>query len=193
MLNYTHLFRMVWIRGRFGGGKTALAVAVCLWLVQKSYARYIASNIALTVGREVAVVSAEELRRVSCAGPVFRDTVILMDESWQALGKGTSRNQIQSWLSFMRKGNNFLIMPSVLPLVSDVTTLQVERFFNGLVLGVPAWLYKWHLGDYRKGGDRGLHLFMNPKRVFGLYDTAAIPSEEYTIYDTWKEEGTVDN
>lgn len=188
MLNYTWLYRMVWISGRFGGGKTSLALSIALWLCSKNYARYIAANISLKVGREVGVVSGAELRRVSCEGPVYRDTVILMDESWTTLGKGVSRKSVVEWLAYMRKGNNFLVMPSVLPLVGEVGVLRVERVFNGLGLGLPVWLYRWHLGDYRRGGDRGWYLFLRPQSVFGLYDTSAIPSEEFTIYDTWEEE-----
>lgn len=187
MLNYTWLYRMVWLSGRFGGGKTSLAVWIAQWLCQKNYARYIASNIKLLVGKEVAVVSAPELRRVTCEGPVYRDTVILMDESWTTLGKGAGRKQVVDWLAYMRKGNNFLVMPSVLPLVSEVGVLRVERVFNGMGFGLPLWLYRWYLGDHHKGGDRGWYVFMQPASVFGLYDTSAIPSEDYTIYDTWKE------
>lgn len=188
MLNYTWLYRMVWISGRFGGGKTSLAVAIAQWLCAKSYARYIASNIKLLVGKEVACVDPAELRRITCKGPVYTDTVILMDESWTIVGKGTGRKQVVDWLAYMRKGNNFLVMPSVLPLVSEVGVLRVERVFNGLGFGMPVWLYRWYLGDHRRGGDRGWYAFVRPQRVFGLYDTGAIPSEDFTIYDTWQEE-----
>lgn len=186
MLNYTWLYRMVWIAGRFGGGKTSLAVSVAQWLCGRSYARYIASNIPLGVGLEVHRVTSAELRRVSCEGPVYKDTCILMDEAWIHLGRGQGRKQIVEWLAYMRKGNNFLIMPSVLPLVADVAQLRVERVFNGMGFGLPLWLYRWHLGEYRKGGDRGWHLFWDPSSVFPLYDTTAIPSEDFTIYDTWQ-------
>lgn len=185
MLKYTWLYRMIWIRGRFGGGKTALAVSIAQWLCAAGYARFIASNIKLEVGKEVHSTSAAQLRRYDCNGPIFKDTVILMDESWLHLGKGTSRKQVVDWLAFMRKGNNFLIMPSVLPLISDVTTLQAERVFNGMVIGLPVWMYRWQLGDYRKGGDRGVHWFRNPSSVFGLYSTKEIPSEDFTIYEVW--------
>lgn len=188
MLNYTWLYRMVWIAGRFGGGKTALAVYICMWLCEKGYARYIASNVKLGFGTVVRTVSASDLRYHDCNGFAFRDTVILMDESWQVLGKGASRKQVIEWLAFMRKANNFLIMPSVLPLVAEVNVLKVERIFNGLALGIPVWLYRWNLGDYRRGGDRGHYLLRNPSQVFGLYDTAQIPSEDFTIYDTWRQE-----
>lgn len=188
MLNYCWLYRMIWICGRFGGGKTSLGVQIARWLTSKGYARYVASNIQLNVGTVVRVVSPADLRRYDCKGPVFRDMVILFDEAWQNLGKGASRKEIISWLAFMRKGNNFLIMPSVLPLVQEVNVLKVERFFNGMALGVPVWLYRWNLGDHRKGGDRGWYMFSNPSQVFGFYDTTAIPSEDFTIYDTWQAE-----
>lgn len=188
MLNYAWLYRMVWIGGRFGGGKTSLAIAIAIWLCQRNYARFIASNIPLQVGREVGRVSATELRRITCEGPVYRDTVILMDEAWIQLGKGAGRKQIVEWLSYMRKGNNFLVMPSVIPLVAEVATLRVERIFNGMVFGVPGWLYKWNLGDYRKGGDRGIYWFNNPQSVFPLYDTTGIPLDGFIIYEVWKDE-----
>lgn len=190
MLNYTWLYRMVWICGRFGGGKTSLGIAIALWLCRRSYARYIASNIELTVGKQVACVSANELRRVSCEGPVYRDTVILMDEAWIQLGKGSGRKQVVDWLAYIRKGNNFLVMPSVMPLVAEVGILRVERIFNGMTVGIPGWLYRWNLGDKRKGGDTGVYWFNDPKSVFGLYDTIKIPSEDYRIYDTWQAKGS---
>lgn len=185
MLNYVWLYRMVWITGRFGGGKTALGVAIARWLCDHSYARFIASNIRLNFGKEIDVISPDALRRIEASGPVYQDTVILLDEAWQEVGKGESRKKVTAWLAFMRKGNNFLVMPSVLPLVADVSSLRVERTFNGLALGVPAWLYRWQLGDHRKGGDRGWYVFRQPSSVFGLYDTKAIPSEEFTLYEIW--------
>lgn len=192
MLNYAWLYRMISFVGRFGGGKTSLAIAVAQWLCGKNYARYVASNIPLNFGTHIKTVDVDELRRIDYSlekpAPVHRDTAILMDESWMYLGKGASRKDVSDWLAFMRKGNNFLLMPSVLPLVSDVTTLKVERYFNGMVLGMPAWLYRWTLGNPKQGGDKGHYIWWNPQRVFDLYDSSGIPGEDFLIYDTWEDE-----
>lgn len=187
MLNYVRLYRMVCITGRFGGGKTTLAVWLAKWLCEHNYTRFIASNIRLTVGTLVATITSAELRSFAGGRPVYKDCAIIMDEAWLELGRGKSRKQVEAWLAFLRKGNNFLLMPSVLPLVSDVTKLEVERRFNGSVFGLPLWLYRWRLGDPKRGGDRGHFLFGYPQRTFGLFDTVEIPGDDFNVYEIWKE------
>lgn len=186
MLNYVHLYRMIWLSGRFGGGKTSLAIAIAQWLCGQQYARYIASNIPLNFGREVSRVDIKGLRAMGPDGkPAIRDCVILLDEAWMYLGERKG-HAADDWLAFVRKANNYLLMPSVLPLAKVVQQLVCGRHFNGLVFGVPLWLYWWRLGK-GKGvdGDKGRFFFWNPSKVFALYDHTGVPQEDYIIYDTW--------
>lgn len=190
MLNYVHLYRMLWLAGRFGGGKTSLAIAVAQWLISKSYARYIASNIPLFFGREVERRSLSELRKLASDGkPEVRDTVILLDEAWQQLGARKGHNA-EAWLAFTRKANNYLLMPSVLPLAKEVQQLKCSRVLNGMVFGIPLWRYWWKLGEGKgEDGDKGHFNWWRPSAVFDLYDHTCVPIEEYIIYDTW-DDGT---
>ena len=47
-VSLTSSFRVVWIRGRYGGGKTSLAVWLTMELLKRRYARHVVSNIELT-------------------------------------------------------------------------------------------------------------------------------------------------
>lgn len=190
MLNYVQLYRMIWLSGRFGGGKTSLAIYITLWLCSQSYARYVASNIPLFFGREIERRSLQDLRRLGADGkPEVHDTVILLDEAWQQLGSRKGHNA-EAWLAYTRKANNFLLMPSVLPLAKEVQQLKCARTFNGMVFGVPLWYYWWRLGDGKKSedGDQGHFYWWHPSKVFPLYDHKGVPSEDYIIYDTWASE-----
>lgn len=190
MFDYVRLYRMLWLSGRFGGGKTSLAIALAQALCAKGYARFIASNIPLFFGREIRRVDIKGLRAVDAAGlPVVRDTVIILDEAWQHLGERKG-HAADDWLAYMRKANNFLLMPSVLPLAKVVQQLTCARFFNGMVFGIPLWLYWWRLGKTGKGvdGDKGRFWWWHPAKVFALYDHSGVPLEEYIIYDTWESE-----
>lgn len=187
MLDMARLYRLMFITGRFGGGKTSLAIAIAQWLIGRNYARYVASNIPLNFGSLVRTVSLNELREVDSNGPIQRDTVILLDEAWQHLSPRKS-HLVEDWLAFMRKGNNFLLLPSVLKLANEVCICRCERIFNGPPLGVPLWLYKWTVGESRYKPDvKGHFWWWNPQRVFNLYDHKGIPREEYYIYDCWGE------
>lgn len=194
MLEYVRLYRMLWLSGRFGGGKTSLAIMIAIALCSKGYARYIASNVPLFVGREVRRVDLKRLRELGPDGkPVVQHTVIILDEAWQHLGERKG-HAADDWLAYMRKANCYLLMPSVLPLAKVVQQLVCARFFNGLVFGIPLWLYWWRLGK-GKGvdGDKGRFWWWHPQQVFGYYDHSGVPLEDYIIYDTWESDTTDTN
>lgn len=194
MLNYVHLYRMLWLSGRFGGGKTSLAIYIALWLVGKGYARYIASNVPLLFGKEVERRDIKALRRIGADGkPEVQHTVILLDEAWQQLGVRKGHNA-EDWLAYTRKANNYLLMPSVLPLAKEVQQLKCSRTFNGSTFGVPLWYYWWRLGEGKgEDGDKGHFWWWNPSRVFSLYDHTGVPTDDYGIYDCWSETSEIES
>lgn len=171
---YVKTFRTIWLAGRFGGGKTSLAVALALSLVRDGSCKFIASNVALTVGELVRKADAQEIRDV-------RDCAILLDEAWSVLGTGFDKNA-RDWLAYLRKRNQYLLMPSVLPLARCVRTLTVERRFNGLIFGLPVWAYRWRLSS-GTGDEKGTYLWWRPKRIFGAFDTLGEPGDEWGIYE----------
>jgi hypothetical protein len=176
VIDFLVQFRWLWIAGRPGGGKTSLSIYLADLLIKGNYANKIAINTPL-IGYEPMLV-VESPRDV--VG--FENCVIILDEAWLYIGQGASRKDVNPWLGFIRKGNNYLIAPSVLPLTKDFNVFRVSRRFNWMQLGAPVWQYQWNL-DSPTDKDKGRWFWWNPAQVFGLYDHKAKPDECYYIYD----------
>lgn len=159
-------YRVVWLSGRFGGGKTALAVWLSAWLVANKYAAHIVSNLPV------------EGRTDPCPVPL-KDSAILLDEAWMYVD---TWNDVKSYAAFLRKMNLFLLMPSVWPPHPRLRILEVHRVFNGRVIGLPFWVYRWSL-SMASIGEKGYFLLAWPERCFGFYDTEYIPKDDGGIVD----------
>lgn len=176
VIDFLVQFRWLWLSGRPGGGKTSLGIYLANLLVKLGYAQRIAINTPLLGLEPSAIVQtpAEVHTYEHCA--------IILDEAWLYIGKGAQRKEINEWLGYIRKGNNYLIAPSVLPLCNDFKVFQVQRQFNGLQLGLPFWRYIWKL-DTGVEKDKGAWVWWNPAQVFGSYDHRAKPEQQYYIYE----------
>lgn len=175
MLKYVVLFRTCLLGGRYGGGKTALAVHMAIELVRQRHAISICSNLPLNLGVEGEPVSRAEVQE-------SRDSVIILDESWLELGKGVDSKKLRSWLAYLRKHNQYVLLPSVMELTSQVSQFSVERRYNLLQLGLPVWVYQWKLTTGRhtqKNGENGWFYWMRPTRIFGAYDHIWKPDDEH--------------
>lgn len=170
------MYRFLWIGGRFGGGKTTLALALADRLIAQRSQRYVASNLPLYVDAPFRIT--RDIGEVT----KLEDTVILMDESGMILDQGASPKSLKAWFAYLRKSNQVILLASVLPVARFATQFRCQRVFNGSQMGIPGWLYKWHLGigDTK---DSGWFIWWLPSRVFGLYDTDYRPSDEWWIYD----------
>ncbi|PJF32187.1 MAG: hypothetical protein CUN51_00735 [Candidatus Thermofonsia Clade 1 bacterium] len=159
-------YRVVWLSGRFGGGKTSLAVWIAAWLVKNSYARRVVSNIPIT-------------GRVDPPPVPINDSVILLDESWMYVD---SWNDVKAYAAFLRKANLYLLLPSVWAPHSRLRILECHRVFNGYVLSLPFWVYRWSLG-MASISEKGYFALWMPHLVFGMYDTEYIPKDDGGIVD----------
>lgn len=154
-------YRVVWLSGRFGGGKTSLAVWLAAWLVKNGYARRLVSNIPI-VGR-------------TDPPPVpINDSAVLLDESWMYVD---SWEDVKAYAAFLRKANLYLLLPSVWAPHSRLRILECHRVFNGAVLGLPFWVYRWSLG-MASISEKGYFMLWRPEKCFGLYDTEYIPKDD---------------
>ena len=158
-------FRVAKISGRYGGGKTALAVLLSAWLLSTGKVEILVSNVP-TVFNTPAV------------SPLFNAAIIL-DESWQYL---ETRQDVLAYAAFLRKFNHYLILPTVFPIHRRLDFLDVQRIWNGYAFGLPVWVYRWALssGKVREVGYFGV---WHPTAVFGLYDTEYVPGDDGGISD----------
>lgn len=174
-LDYVRSMRVVWLQGRMGGGKTALAVALAEWLLAKGLALRVVSNIRLTgLGRELGELSTDEVHHLS-------DSVILMDEAWMELGDGMSHDQPREWFANLRHRRQYLLLPSVLDLMRACQNFTVERVWNGPAFGLPVWIYRWQIGKGKRA-EWGRYVWWHPQRIFKAYDHLGEPGP-WRVYE----------
>lgn len=177
MLQQLNLFRSVWFSGRYGGGKTLAAVYTAVQLVNQGKVTKVISNIPLNLGVESVQVDNKTVQNT-------KDAAILIDEAWTVLATGMWK-EARDWFAFLRKRNQYLLLPSVLPLTGITRTYRIERRWAGSQLGIDLWWYNWII-DYGelsvKGSERGRWLLRYPSRVYNLYDHGSEP-DEFRLYD----------
>jgi hypothetical protein len=179
-VRYLTLFRTLWFAGRYGGGKTALAVYMAAQLVIERYATTIVSNLPLDLG-----VDGVTIKRGDISG--IKDAVLLLDEGWQELEIGSSAKAVKAWLAYLRKDNLHVLLPSVHALAREVSNYTIERKWNLLVFGLPYWVYQWRLitGHHsKKDVSMGWLYLHKPQRIFGSYDHEYRPDgERWFVYE----------
>jgi len=190
-------FRTVWIRGRYGGGKTSFAVWLTLELLKRRYARHVVSNIELTHDKlELVRVTNEKkfLRElvelyehaatvddVSTLTSELIDCVILIDESWRLLAEDMPSQTRKTLTAYLRKLNQYLVMPSVMSVHKSLTTYSVERVWDGrAALGLPVWWYALITRTHESVVTTSY--FFTQFNVFRYYQSHALVSDKLYIY-----------
>jgi len=177
MLEQLALFRSCWFSGRYGGGKTLAAVWTAVQLLNAGKVERIISNIPLNLPVVGVPMSERDVRD-------SRNAAIIIDEAWVLLATGLWK-EARDWFAFLRKRNQYLLLPSVLPLTGITRTFRCERRWAGSQLGFDIWLYSWII-DYGelsvKGSQRGSFWLRSPSRIYHIYDHGGEPGD-FTCYD----------
>lgn len=191
-LHAVHTFRNVWVRGRYGGGKTLLAVALADSL-SRSYGYKVYANIPVHLEKSVSNLATCDgtsklcddgcRARLSAGLPGKYHAVVIYDEAWLSLGSGTSPKQIKKYLAYLRKMDVVLLMPSVLQMARHSYLLWCERKMNLGALGIPIWSYQWAVAGSTPKKDGGTFYMVRPQRWFGVYDTHAQPEDLVSLFD----------
>lgn len=153
-------FRILWIRSRYGSGKTLLATRLAYELHERGIVRYICANYPSPWFDKFEDVQIVDGRA---------DVCLILDEGGAFM---QSKYKALKYIQFMRKLNVILILPSVLAPSSVVSFFRVKRVANLEVFGLPAWVFTSRLAD----GEEILKetfVFWKPAEVYGAYDTGA--------------------
>jgi hypothetical protein len=190
-------FRVCWIRGRYGGGKTSFAVWLTLELLRRRYARHVVSNIELTHDKLELVRTTNEKKflkelvelyehaatvdDVSTITSELVDCVILIDESWRLLAEDMPSQTRKTLTAYLRKLNQYLVMPSVMSVHKALTNFSIERVWDGrAALGIPLWWYA--LITRTHDSIVTTSYFFTHFRVFKYYRSQALVSDKLYIY-----------
>lgn len=192
------LFRLCWIRGRFGGGKTFLAVAIANELIKRGICDGAIANI------------PTRLKLPNWRKNLIRRTAIVFDEAWLYLDNRTSLTNDRSYGAFARKFETIWLLPSVIPLDKRVSFLAVERIFRinipvvgaifkhinripflGRILREITWLfeefwvYRWQVSlGYVQ--ESGWFVLSDLYRYRDMYLHKYVPSDDGDISELWK-------
>lgn len=164
-------YRKIWIDGRYGGGKTALAVMMSYWMLEKGFADYLVSNIPVAFASNPWEIFPDDDDRLN--------TVVLLDEGGLFL---RTSSDVDDYLAFLRKSNVYLIVPSVKAPSMDLREFSVWRNFNAKRVGFNVWIYNYILKT-GNGKDKDKFYWRDPPEIYGLYDTDARPVDDAGISD----------
>lgn len=168
-MQYLELYRVCYIGGRPGSGKTSLAFRMAYELYKRGFVRYIISN--------CRSVWSEPLERVVLRDGKFVDACIVLDEAGLFMQSGKDADK---FLAFLRKLNVVLIMPSVSKPAAKVQAVTVQRLFNYQVAGLPLWSYRMDLMSGRIEESTSFY-WLHPSEIFGVYDTGGFPADDAQI------------
>jgi len=173
-------WRTLWIAGRLGGGKTALAVALADYLVQRKHAAGVIANFPHALPLHPWREPAHDGRPRG-----IRGAVIIFDEAWQLLDRRTWQTNDRSYGAYARKLETFWIFPSVFALDIRLSILSCRRQTMIQTPFFQAWLYKWalHAPGVEHGGR---FLWISPEKYFGTYDTRYVPIDDGDIKLLWR-------
>jgi hypothetical protein len=164
-------YRVAWIMGRYGAGKTSLAVLMLGRLLAEGRVKYAISNIPIDFSTTLTPGT-----------PLFSDLQnagLLLDEAWIYVD---NRQSVLDYAAFIRKFNHFLLLPSVFPIHPRLSYFFVQRVFNAYTLGFPFWVYKWSINN--KGiKENGTFAIQYPTAVFGHYPSDFVPADDGNISD----------
>lgn len=172
--------RVIWLGGRLGSGKSALAYRLVYEFCMNMGYRYCFSN-CYSVWNDNP---SDAVLRLNDRGlPQFLDAVFLLDEAGQFM---SNPSEAKEWTAYLRKVNVVVILASNTPPHHSIRFLTIQRTLSLMPMGLPAWLYKWTL-ESLSVEEWGRFMWWRPSEIFGIYDTDGFPDEADDLRDFLKD------
>lgn len=155
--NVIQAYRLVWISGRFGGGKTSLAFYLSKYWLDKGYR--LVTNGASVWSDELDNVRLDSENKLHC--------VFLLDEGGLDF---KANRQIEAIASYARKMDCIYLIPSYSEPCRPARVVTIQAVFTLQSIGLPIIFYKWRvlLAEQKTGG---MFAWMFPSEVYGVYST----------------------
>ncbi|MEM2877903.1 MAG: PhoH family protein [Thermoproteota archaeon] len=183
-------YRLIWLSGGYGSGKTLLAVAIAVHLVQEGFCKRIIANIPICHPKANTIYEAHDHFLLSIPSEnEISDSVIILDEAGNFVSRfKTDFKKVDILMTFLRKLNIVVLLPSVKPIAKDLAQVLITRILDLRIIGLPYWVYYATLlhtpADRRlRKLSRTYFLFRNPKDFYPLYDSFAQPLDDLFITD----------
>lgn len=149
-------YRLVWISGRFGGGKTSLAFRLAQEYLDKGYK--LVSN--------ARCVWNDDMRDITIDKTGLHSVVIL-DEGGLEF---KSSRQIEGLAAYARKMDVIYILPSFFPPTRAAQVVTIQPLFSLVGAGLPLIVYRWRV-KLQFFQDTGSFLWWRPSEIYGIYSS----------------------
>lgn len=162
-------YRLIWIRGKFGGHKTSFAYALAEPYLKQGY-RLITNS---------RSVWADDLSDVDLDENGQLKAIVILDEG--GLYFKASR-QIEQIAAYCAKMDIIIIIPSYFAPARTAQTLTIQPLFSLKSAGLPVIFYKWNVNQ---GGfkDKGWFIWTFPQLMYGIYSRQDPGDEPSKIVD----------
>lgn len=154
-----HGYRMVWIPGAFGNGKTLLAFGI--------YANYFLPRGYRLISNTRSIWTEDNLDNVQMNENGHLKAFILIDEGGQFFTEG---DDIRELLRNPRKMDYVLCFPSFHPPHRSAQIFQMQPTWSFRSAGIPLINYDWYvkIGQYKTKGSFKWSLF---QEIYGTYSS----------------------
>lgn len=165
-LNALYGYRLVWIGGRFGGHKTALAYRMAQHYLEQGYA--LISNNRTIWGDNPDEVVLDQNGHLKL--------IVILDEGGLYF---QASKQIQQIAAYAAKMDVIYLVPSFYPPSRTTQVVTIQPFVSLKAAGIPVVIVKWkiRLGDFK---DHGYFIWWKPQEIYGIYsrqDPGARPDQ----------------
>lgn len=149
-------YRLLWISGRFGGGKTSFAYALAEEYLKVGY-RLVSNN------RSIWCDNMDDVQIDPETGHL--KAVIILDEGGLEF---KAKSQIEQIAAYAAKMDCIYIIPSFWPPVRAAQVLTAQPLFSLQSAGLPVIVYRWRvkLGSFT---DNGIFIWTWPNAIYGIY------------------------
>ena len=172
-------YRIVWIRGRLGGGKTLLSVALAQEIIRKGFAQGVIANFPTSL-------PIHNWRKLHEDGKPrgVRGSVVIFDEAGLFIDRRTFMRNDRGIGALLRKLDCFLLLPSVTPPDARLSYFSVQRTLVNYLNG--NWIFRWALAIPGAEVETGEFKLSSPEKYFGTYDTRYIPVDDGEYARLWR-------
>lgn len=155
ILGVLDMYRLIWISGRFGGHKTALAFKIAERYLKRGYK--LATN--------SRTVWADDLDKITLNDNNQLKAVCILDEGGLYFKSG---RQVEQIAAYAAKMDVVYIIPSFWPPTKAAQIINIQPVVSLKATGLPLIIYKWRIdiGQFR---EKGWFAWWNPKEIYGIY------------------------
>lgn len=155
ILGVLDMYRLIWISGRFGGHKTALAFQIAKRYMEKGYK--LATN--------SRCVWADPFENIKLNEKNQLHSVVVLDEGGLYFKSG---RQVEQIAAYAAKMDVVYLIPSFWPPTKSAQIVNIQPVISLKAAGLPAIFYKWRV-DIGSFKDKGFFIWWDPSEIYGSY------------------------